>query len=39
MFEIANEKEIASNHLKKGLEMLIKIIRKGEIKVKDNKSN
>ncbi|CAD8045093.1 unnamed protein product [Paramecium primaurelia] len=39
MFEIANEKEIASNHLKKGLEMLIKIIRKGEIKAKDNKSN
>ncbi|CAD8206124.1 unnamed protein product [Paramecium pentaurelia] len=39
MLDIANEKEIISIHLKKGLEMLIKIIRKGEIKVKDNKSN
>ncbi|CAD8124361.1 unnamed protein product [Paramecium sonneborni] len=39
MFEIANEKEIAPNHLKKGLEILIKILRKGEIKLKDNKSN
>ncbi|CAK65540.1 unnamed protein product (macronuclear) [Paramecium tetraurelia] len=39
MLEIANEKEIASIHLKKGLEILIKIIRKGEIKAKDNKSN
>ena len=39
MLDIANEKEIVSIHLKKGLEMLIKIIRKGEIKVKDNKSN
>ncbi|CAD8179514.1 unnamed protein product [Paramecium octaurelia] len=39
MLEIANEKEIAPIHLKKGLEILIKIIRKGEIKAKDNKSN
>ncbi|CAD8206275.1 unnamed protein product [Paramecium octaurelia] len=39
MLEIANEKEIAPNHLKKGLEILIKIIRKGEIKVKDKKFN
>ncbi|CAD8133068.1 unnamed protein product [Paramecium pentaurelia] len=39
MLELAQIKELPSNHLKKGLEILIKILRKGEIRSKDRQNN
>ncbi|CAD8127209.1 unnamed protein product [Paramecium sonneborni] len=39
MLNLAQVKEISSHHLKKGLEILIKILRKGEIRSKDRQKN
>ncbi|CAK67663.1 unnamed protein product (macronuclear) [Paramecium tetraurelia] len=39
MLELAQIMEIPSIHLKKGLEILIKILRKGEIRSKDRQNN
>ncbi|CAD8193306.1 unnamed protein product [Paramecium octaurelia] len=39
MLELAWEREIPSHHLKKGLEILIRILRKGEIRSKDRQNN
>lgn len=39
MFDIASEKEISSIHLKKGIEILSKVLRKGEIRINDNNEN
>ena len=36
MLELAHEKEIASVQLKKGLEILIKILRKGQVNKNSN---
>ncbi|CAD8127988.1 unnamed protein product [Paramecium sonneborni] len=39
MLELSQIKEIQSHHLKKGLEILIKVLRKGEIRSKDRQNN
>lgn len=39
MLDVGKEKEFPSIHLKKGIEILSKVLRKGEIRVKDKKEN